>query len=577
MRKLARLWRRAPRRRPRPRPRSAPRRPRSRRVLRWVGLLIVLLGAAGALFVDLAGRRAPSLPPPVATPLALALGSRVDLKAIADAITEMDLERASALIQKAQGVALSVVDSTRLSFERARLALYVGDCDSADAILGALSGDDPQRAGLARLAKQCSGAVAAGLVVEDRERGVWLRIQDWRDEGIAPFITDIAVKARDAVEYDLGVRLPRPLRIDLVRDLFSLAAVSGLPLESAETTGTVAVARWGRVTLLSPQAARHGYPWQDTLAHEIVHLALSRGTRDHAPLWLQEGVAKRGEVRWREPRPFDAGTLHDRVAKAALESGTSVGVDNLGPSIAMLPSADAAALAFSEVTSFMSYWIDQNGRTALHLLLSDLKGIQGRDPDPALRSVSGYSLKEWIARWQAYLRALPPLDPSAEEPLVPEDAGLRLSRATRYGDLLLSGQHFAAAERYFAEAVELAPSSPSFRARLARARLGTRDEAGAREALGSFDDVAAPHAAWLALHARFAVDGAREAGDATAAGQQASRDATWALGLDPWSELVACEGHAAELRGADPWLLHTPTSPASQRLCELARARPSVR
>jgi hypothetical protein len=43
-------------------------------------------------------------------------------------------------------------------------------------------------------------------------------------------LTDVAVRARAALEKDLGVEMPRPLRIDLVRDLFSLSAVSGLPV-----------------------------------------------------------------------------------------------------------------------------------------------------------------------------------------------------------------------------------------------------------------------------------------------------------------------------------------------------------
>jgi len=42
----------------------------------------------------------------------------------------------------------------------------------------------------------------------------------------------------------------------------------------------------------------------------------------------------------------------DSVARSALLSGESVGVDKLGPSIAMLPTADAATIAFAEVASF---------------------------------------------------------------------------------------------------------------------------------------------------------------------------------------------------------------------------------
>src|SRR4029079_3031549 len=102
---------------------------------------------------------------------------------------------------------------------------------------------------------------------------------------------------------DLGVELLKPLRIDLVRDQFTLAEMTGLPEEAARTTGTVAIAKCGRVTMISPRATSNGYPWLDTLAHEMTHLALSRGTRDNAPLWLQEGVAKREETRWREKQP----------------------------------------------------------------------------------------------------------------------------------------------------------------------------------------------------------------------------------------------------------------------------------
>ncbi|MEY4550633.1 MAG: hypothetical protein RL685_6828, partial [Pseudomonadota bacterium] len=328
----------------------------------------------------------------------------VDLAALSDAITEMDVTHARELAERYQHASLSVGQSQRLAIERARLGLYVGDCDSAHAILAGLPPEEGEVASLLALAQSCAGATAASLVVEDTARGFWLRLQDGDDEPLVPYLLEVAERAREAVRVDLGVDLPRPLRIDVVRDLFSLSAVSGLPLEAAETTGTVAVARWGRVTLLSPRASRHGYPWQDTLAHELVHLGLSRATRDFAPLWLQEGVAKRQEQRWRSPRPFDDVDGHDRIAQRALLTGASVGVDNLGPSIAMLPSADAASIAFSEVTSFINYWIRVNGRAAFQLLLNDLKGLEERDPNAALRGVSGYDLKQWIARWQVELR-----------------------------------------------------------------------------------------------------------------------------------------------------------------------------
>ena len=138
--------------------------------------------------------------------------------------------------------------------------------------------------------------------------------------------------------------------------------MTGLPYKSAQTTGTVAVAKWGRVTLLSPRASPHGYAWRDTLAHELTHLAVTRASRDQAPLWLQEGVAKREEVRWRAPGPFDERPSPDAIVQRGLELNLGLPLDKLGPSIAMLPSADAAMVAFAEVTSFVRFYVQSAGR-----------------------------------------------------------------------------------------------------------------------------------------------------------------------------------------------------------------------
>lgn len=564
--------------------RSPRRRPRRRR---WLGPLLLVLGAAIGAYGKKAWQWSSELSSRSVVAPALAqlprLVRRVDLEALGNAITEMDVARARRLAEEYQRGALSVAESHRLGVERARLGLYVGDCDAAEAILTTLPPEQDQVVGLLDLARRCAGATAASRIVEDTARGIWVRLQDADDEPLVPYLLDVADQAREAVRVDLGVELPRPLRIDIVRDLFSLSAVSGLPLEAAETTGTVAVARWGRVTLLSPRASRHGYPWEDTLAHELVHLGLSRATRDFAPLWLQEGVAKRQEQRWRPPRPFDDSGEHDAVAERALASGRSVGVDNLGPSIAMLPSADAASIAFSEVTSFINYWIAQNGRGAFRLLLADLKGLGQRDPDPALRSVTGSGLQEWIARWQEWLRTQ--VAPDAAAPPEPDAGAAHLAararlpggpsgalppdmRRVRLGDLLLRGQHFRAAAHVFGGALAASPQVSALRYRASAAELAAHHPDAARERLGGVEELDGPHAGWFALKGRFDA----EAGQLDAA-EKASRMAS---SLDPWSELVACEGHLRALLGSDPWQLPDPNDPTRQKLCFMARARPPV-
>jgi hypothetical protein len=382
------------------------------------------------------------------------------------------------------------------------------------------------------------------------------------------------VRARAAIERDLGVVMPRPLRIDLVRDLFSLSAVSGLPLSAAETTGTVAVARWGRVNMISPRAAPGGFPWEDTLAHEITHLALSRGTRDQAPLWLQEGIAKRQETRWREPRPFDGDPAPDFVARDALLTGQSVGIDKLGPSIAMLPSADAASIAFAEVSSFIEYWIAQNGRAALMLLFADIKGMGGPRASDAMQSVSGYDLQGWILRWQDYLRRLPSGAPGADparagEALrelfsegMPVDARSR-ARKVRTGQLLFSRGSAGLAATRFREVLASDPSDPAIRWQLGRSLIASDQRSKAVPLFQSHEGVSSAQAGFFALEGRFRQE----------AGSGASRDAyDFAVALDPYLEDAACQGvfRVPDAKG-QPSDAPLPADASLRALCESAR------
>ena len=484
----------------------------------------------------------------------LAHASTLDLDSIENAIVRLDVDRAGRL--------LAAVDSKEpaVAIARARWALYRGDCVTANTVLSAPRvGQHPEAREMARVAHGCAGATAEAEVIEDRRLGVWVRVQDDRDRVVAPLIADVATRARAALARDLRVQLPKPLRVDLVRDQYSLSMVSGLPIQAAQTTGTVAVARWGRVIMVSPRATRMGYPWQDTLAHEITHLALSRASADKAPLWLQEGIAKREETRWRETRPLDDRARYTEQARAALLAGEDVGVDRLGPSIAMLPTPEAASTAYAEVASFVQYWIAQNGWPALELLLTDLSSLPSSDAEPALRSVTGFGLSAWILRWQHDLTSM--AEPTHDtEPRLSQPTR-ELGREVRLGDLLLEAQFPNAAAVPLSSAVERAPERAAVRHRLAEALLAVNEQARAGEALGELGSLDGLHAGWLGASGQFQLWRGQV--------EDAAARFDLALGIQPLWEPAACGRLEAVSAGYRP---SVPFGPEGLTLCEEARS-----
>jgi hypothetical protein len=291
----------------------------------------------------------------------------------------------------------------------------------------------------------------------------------------------------------------------------------------------------------------------------MTHLVLSQATRDRAPLWLQEGVAKRQEIRWRARHPFDGIPSSDDVAHAGIERGLALPLDGLGPSIAMLPSAEQAMVAFAEVSSFVAYWVEQMGEGALPKLLAALRDAPaGARPEEAFQTVSGASLGEWDRRWRVWLASSPRAVPEElmggrELPTGVVTSYREVARRRRLGELLMGRRHVAAAKHVLSRAAELLPTDAAVRCLHAEALVADHDEERAPPLLRSPGDIRAPTPRWWSLHASLAGDGALP------------NARELAIGGAPYDPPIACD----EL--PDGVL---PTEPVRRALCVAARRRP---
>ncbi len=206
-----------------------------------------------------------------------------------------------------------------------------------------------------------------------------------------------------ALRADLGFSPTRPITVDLYRSPADLAQVSTLTIEEVERTGTIALCKWARLMATSPRALRFGYPWQDSLSHELVHYVVSALGRDRVPVWLQEGLAKFLERRWRDPPSAELPPSMQHLLAKALASGKLIGFDAMHPSMAKLPRAEDATLAFAEVATAVAALHARGGMAALRAAVA--KTRDGADARMAVAQAARMSWPQFERSWRAFMAA----------------------------------------------------------------------------------------------------------------------------------------------------------------------------
>src|SRR4051794_22583733 len=223
------------------------------------------------------------------------------------------------------------------------------------------------------------------------------------DAVLVPYAREALEAAYAALHADLGFEAQIPVRVEFYRSPSDLAAVSSLSQAEVARTGTIALCKWGRLMVTSPRALATGYPWLDTINHELVHYAVSQLTHDRAPVWLQEGLAKFLERRWREPPGGRIPPAMEHLLAKALRSGKLITFEAMHPSMAKLPSAEDATLAFAEVDNAVAFLHQKGGMPALRDAIKRV--ANGEDARVAVAAAAGLSWPEFERGWRAFMVA----------------------------------------------------------------------------------------------------------------------------------------------------------------------------
>jgi len=226
-----------------------------------------------------------------------------------------------------------------------------------------------------------------------------------KDQVLVPYLLETLEAQRTALEQDLGWVPPAKVTVEVLQGTQELARLSTLTVQEIRTSGTIALCKFDKLMIVSPKALWQGYDWLDTAAHEYTHHVVTQRTRNLTPIWLHEGLAKWEESRWRGKgglsfSPFAAALLRDASEKDKL-----ITFEQMHPSMAKLPSQEAAALAFAEVMVAVEYLVAHGGPPALQRLL-DLVA-RGRPADQAVAETLGISFDAFLADWKRWLAARP--------------------------------------------------------------------------------------------------------------------------------------------------------------------------
>lgn len=462
-----------------------------------------------------------------------------DASRLVAALSAWDVDTARSLLAK--GVDASLRKDLPLLL--GTLHLLEGDSVKAEEVLAHATGPDVSRL---RMIARGTRKVTKNLAIATSPSGRFQFLyRPGADEALLPYLIEAGDIAFGELERRLDMTVPTPVRVFVAPSFEDLASVTGLARADLDSSGAVAACSLNRIVMVSPARLPRGYPYADTLAHELVHYFLRLRAGDNVPMWLQEGMAKALESTWRgAPEGYLNKTLRQQLADAVVK-GRLLPLASMGTSLSGMSRPEDTALAFAELASFAGWLMKTRGSQILPRLLDELTLA---DESVAVLRVTGRSIEalrsDWIASLAGNGAQVGPVAAGTGGVLLRETAGdpvpsLGPDAVAQYrlGNLLqVSGRPGAAAGKYRSVLETLSRPHPEVVARLAGALV----DAGNPDAALAFldeSDVDEDEFSWVA----------RERGRALVrVGRFAEAEASLetAIRSDPWDP----EAHEALAR-----------------------------
>lgn len=291
-----------------------------------------------------------------------------------------------------------------LRFLRAQHDFLRGRYAEASDALDEIAKEHPRDMGLAELSglyRRTARLTTEFKSVTSPKGHFVISFQPGVDEVLVGYAGEALEKAYERLGDLFQFRPAEPVRVEILGRITDLAATSPLKVTEIEASGTIALCKYNRLMIVSPRNLVYGYEWLDTLAHEYIHLLVTRRSHNTVPIWLHEGMARFFQNRWRQTTNATLEPTSEDLLARAVRARKLIRFEAMSPSMAKLPTQEDTALAFAEVFMVMELLYDKVGVDGINRLLDLMR--DGRSDREAVSAVAEKSFRRFQREWRNYL------------------------------------------------------------------------------------------------------------------------------------------------------------------------------
>jgi len=261
-------------------------------------------------------------------------------------------------------------------------------------------GEDEKRKAFASFIEETMTLVSSFKRVESSH--FVISLDEKQDDTLTDYLIDSLEKTYQVMARHYGFQPLEKIRIEVYPNARAFYLATTLSVRDIEVTGAVGIAQFNKLMMLSPRALVHGYRWLDAISHEYMHYLIFELTKNKAPIWFHEGMAKYEETRWRNG-PSYLSSFYQTLLARALSEGKLIRFEQMEPSLVKLENPEDVQLAYAEAASAIEFILMKSGYDGLQKVMKQMASTNQKGAGEAIQEVLGFPFSEFEESWKGFL------------------------------------------------------------------------------------------------------------------------------------------------------------------------------